>query len=77
MKRNWETDELIEHFTFLPNETKVIGNKTGATRLGFAVLFKFFQNEARFPYHRNEVPKPVVEYIAKNLRSAPALYTKW
>lgn len=77
MKRNWETDELIEHFTFLPNEIKVIGNKTGGTRLGFAVLFKFFQNEARFPYHRNEVPKAVVEYIAKNLRIAPALYADY
>lgn len=39
MKRNWELDELIEHFTFLPNEKQQVGNKSGETRLGFAVLF--------------------------------------
>ncbi|WP_020153457.1 hypothetical protein [Caldibacillus debilis] len=39
MKRNGELDELIEHFTFLPNEMQQVGNKSGGTRLGFAVLF--------------------------------------
>ena len=64
MKRNWEPDELIEHFTFLPNEMQQVGNKSGATRLGFAVLFKYFQYEARFPSQKSEVPKVVVQYIA-------------
>lgn len=27
MKRNWEIDELIEHFTFLPHELQQIGIK--------------------------------------------------
>ncbi|MDP1512066.1 hypothetical protein Q8I65_17965 [Paenibacillus ottowii] len=54
MKRNWELDELIEHFTILPNEMRLIENKTGETRIGFAVLLKFFQNEARFPTHKYE-----------------------
>lgn len=49
MKRNWDLDELIEHFTILPNEMKLIENKTAETRIGFAVLLKFFQNETRFP----------------------------
>ncbi|MED0675266.1 hypothetical protein ABEV55_14710 [Aneurinibacillus thermoaerophilus] len=38
MKRNWELDELIDHFTFLPNEMREIGNKANETRIGFAVL---------------------------------------
>lgn len=38
MKRNWNEDELLEHFGVLPIERKLIGNKTGASRLGFAVL---------------------------------------
>lgn len=67
MKRNWELDELIEHFTLMPQEMRLIGNKTGENRLGFAVMLKFFQNEARFPHHKNEVPKVVVEYIAKQI----------
>ena len=28
MKRNWELDELIEHFTIMPNEMSLFGNKT-------------------------------------------------
>lgn len=67
MKRHWELEELIDHFTFLPNELSQLGNKSTETRLGFAVLFKFFQYEARFPNHKNEIPKEVVLYIAKQL----------
>jgi hypothetical protein len=68
MKRNWELDDLIDHFTIMPNEMTLMGNKTGVTRLGFAVLLKFFQLEKRFPYAKNEIPKDVVSYIAKQLQ---------
>ena len=68
MKRTWELDELIEHFTIMPNEMSLVGNKAGETRLGFAVLLKFFQFEAKFPNSKNDVPKEVVKYIAKQLK---------
>jgi hypothetical protein len=55
MKRNWELDDLIEHFTLLPNELSLLGNKTGSTRLGFGVLLKFFQYEARFPNNTSDI----------------------
>jgi hypothetical protein len=42
MKQHWGTDELVEHWTLSPRETELLMNKTGATRLGFAVLLKFF-----------------------------------
>lgn len=77
MKRNWELDELIEHFTFLPNEMQQVGNKTRETRIGFAILFKFFQYEARFPTHKYEVPKAVISYIAKQIDSQPGLYAQY
>ncbi|WP_240422131.1 Tn3 family transposase [Paenibacillus periandrae] len=77
MKRNWELDELIEHFTILPNEMRLIENKTGETRIGFALLLKFFQNEARFPTHKYEVPKAVIAYIAKQIFSEPELYAQY
>ena len=67
MKRNWELEELIEHFTIMPNEMALIGNKTGETRLGFAVLLKFFQLEAKFPNSMNEIPEIIVKYIAKQV----------
>lgn len=77
MKRNWELDELIEHYTILPNEMRLIENKTGETRIGFAVLLKFFQNEARFPTHKYEVSKAVIAYIAKQIFSEPELYAQY
>jgi Transposase and inactivated derivatives, TnpA family len=77
MKKNWELDELIEHFTIMPNEMRLIENKTGETRLGFAVLLKFFQHEARFPGHKYEVPKVVIAYIAKQIYTEPSLYAQY
>jgi TnpA family transposase len=67
MKRNWSPDELIASWTLLPLEAALLDNKTGPTRLGFAVLFKFFQLEARFPAAKNEIPRIVVAYVAKQV----------
>jgi len=67
VKRNWEPEELIEHFTFLPDEMLQVGNKSWDTRLGFAVLFKFFQYEARFPSYKSEVPAAIVQHISKQV----------
>ena len=68
MKRHWRTDELVEHWTLLLRETELLTNKTGATRLGFAVLLKFFQLEAYLPQQASAVPR-VVEFIAKRSKS--------
>lgn len=77
MKNNWNVDELIEYFTFLPNELSEIGNKTGETRIGFAVLFKFFQNEARFPDTKDEIPLVIINYIAKQIEGNPKLFENY
>lgn len=50
MKRNWNQKELDEHFSLLPNENHlVLSKKTSANRIGFAILLKYFQQEAQFP----------------------------
>lgn len=49
MKRLWSDEDLVAHFTLLPQDRQLLQNKTGATRLGFAVLLKCFQQEGRFP----------------------------
>jgi hypothetical protein len=77
VKRNWEIDELIEYFTFLPNELSLIGNKTSGNRLGFSVLFKFFQYEARFPRNKSEIPKEIILFISKQLNLNPSLFDKY
>jgi len=77
LKRNWQLDELIEHFTFSKNEMRQVGIKTGETRLGFAVLFKFFQYEARFPTQKSEVPKSVIQHIAKGVGVSAVLFARY
>ena len=46
MGRRLELDELVEFFTLLPDETALLRNKSGATRLGFALLLKFLHPRA-------------------------------
>ena len=40
-------------------------HETSVTRLGFAVLLKFFQVESRFPRLSQEVPGAAVKYLAE------------
>jgi len=51
-----------------------LANKRGATRLGFAVLVKFFELEARFPQGPDEVPAPAVVYVAEQVRVPPEAF---
>jgi hypothetical protein len=34
MKRQWQTEELVEQFTLLPDEMALLDNKVGVNRLG-------------------------------------------
>ena len=78
MKRQWEPEELIEQFILTPAELALLPedltNANPSNRLGFAVLLKFFQVEARFPQHPVEVPKMVVHFIAQQLKLAEEDY---
>lgn len=77
MKRQWENEELIEHWILSPWDLAQVGNKTGATRLGFAVLLKFFQREGRFPFFKNEVPSVVISFVAIQVDVASELYLQY
>ena len=37
-----DLDDLVEHWTLLKDEQGLVSGKRGATRLGFAVLLKFY-----------------------------------
>ena len=56
--------ELVERWSLDGDDRRLVGNKTGVTRLGFAVLLKFFEIEARFPTDRAEVPVEAVAFLA-------------
>ncbi|NUW33293.1 hypothetical protein HTZ77_17915 [Nonomuraea sp. SMC257] len=49
-RREWEPEELIAAWTLLDSDWDLVGNKTGATRLGSGLLLKFFEQEGRFPH---------------------------
>src|SRR5918999_2696764 len=49
MRQYFTPQELVDHFTLLPHEHDLLANKSGVNRLGFVVLFKYFQWEGRFP----------------------------
>ncbi len=63
MRRKWGLEDLIECWTLEQEERALLANKTGATRLGFAVILTFFEQEARFP-RREDITRAAVELIA-------------
>ncbi len=77
MKRQWENEELVEHWMLSAWDLAQVGNKTGATRLGFAVLLKFFQRVGRFPAFKNEVPGVVISFVATQVGVAPEAYLQY
>lgn len=74
MKRDWTADELTAHWRLLPVDLTLLTNKSGPTRLGFAVLLKFFELEGRFPHDRDEVPTTVVMELARQVGVLPEHY---
>jgi TnpA family transposase len=77
MKRAWHPEELIEHWTILPGEWPLIEHKPGATRLGFAVLFKFFQYVGAFPRAPQDVPLTVVAHVAQQVGVPADLWVQY
>ena len=77
MKRQWDIEELIEHFTLVQEDLETLANKSGPTRLGFALLLKCFQYEGRFPHGKHEIPKDVVNYVAHQLKLDATVYAQY
>jgi hypothetical protein len=67
MKSQWTEEELVEHFVLMPAEKRLIDNKNINTQLGFAVLFKYFQQEACFPMKPSSIPFSIINFLAKQL----------
>jgi Domain of unknown function (DUF4158) len=60
-------EDLDDRWTLRASDRALLGNKTGTTRLGFAVLLKMFQAEGRFPSRPEEIPVAGVEAIARQI----------
>ncbi|MEV0108477.1 DUF4158 domain-containing protein [Nocardia sp. NPDC050799] len=78
MQLEWSPEDLIGSWTLIgKNDWRLVGNKSGATRLGFVLLLKFFEIEARFPRAAAEVPPAVVSYVAEQVKVDPALFASY
>ena len=67
-----ELDELVEHWTLLDGERELVAGKRGTTRLVFALMLKFFGRHGRFPDGDGDLPREVVEFVARQVGVAPA-----
>ncbi|MCE1227147.1 MAG: Tn3 family transposase [Geobacteraceae bacterium] len=56
-----------EEWLILPEEERLLANRTPHGRLGFAVLLKFFQVKGRFPNRKGEVGKDILASIAEQI----------
>jgi hypothetical protein len=77
VQAEWEPDELIGTWTLVESNWDLIANKAGVTRLGFAVMLKFYEIEGRFPAYPEEVPPDVVRYLGSLVKVDPALFAKY
>lgn len=65
MARELGQDELIDRWTLVDDELALVAGKRGATRLGFALLLRFYTEQGRFPRGRSEIPDPAIEYVSR------------
>ena len=76
MKQDWHPDELTQHWTLSLDERELLGNRTGATRITFAVLLKAFQFDGGFPERREDVAGSIVAHLARQAGVPPEAYAE-
>jgi TnpA family transposase len=77
VRRDWDPEDLIAYWTLLDSDWQLVANKSGATRLGFVSLLKFFEIEGRFPQYAAEVPEQAVTYLAEQVKVDAKLFAKY
>jgi Domain of unknown function (DUF4158) len=77
VKANWDTEELIENWTLLPQELELVRNKVGGNQIGFALLLKHFQLFACFPEDKSSIPSQVISYIASQVNLPESSYSDY
>ncbi|MGW7200704.1 DUF4158 domain-containing protein [Streptomyces chryseus] len=65
-------DKLVEHWTVLDDELELVAGKRGGTRLGFALLLKYYTRYGQFPRSRVDFPDEVVRFVARHMRVSVA-----
>ena len=77
VKRYWDEQELAEHWSLTAEEWELLARRTDRSRLGLAILLKFFQVEGRFPRDRKEIPVAVRDHLADQLGIEPDAFAEY
>lgn len=71
-------NKIDESFNFSEIEIDIVhNNRKAETKIGFAVLYKFFQNNGRFPYDRFEISNEVICYISEQIGVDSSCYNDY
>ena len=73
VKHFWTEEDLIEHFKIYPQELDLLKGRSLYGKFTFILSLKFMQYEGRFPSGGNDIPKPVLDYVAKQLNMSSHL----
>jgi len=77
MQRDWEPEDVVAHWTLVDDDWRLVANKTGPSRLGFALLLKFFELEAHFPRNADDLPPAAVDYVGAQVKVDPSQLAKY
>ncbi len=77
VKQNWDTEELIENWTLLPQELELAKKKVGGNQIGFALLLKHFQLFAYFPEDQSSISQIIISYIASQVNLPESSYSDY
>ncbi|NQU36980.1 MAG: DUF4158 domain-containing protein [Actinobacteria bacterium] len=69
--RAMDLGELVEHWTVLEDEHALVSGKRGATRIGFAMLLKFYIGHGRFADGVADLPGEAVKFVARQIGCEP------
>src|SRR5262245_10389375 len=77
MRQEWSPEDVVACWTLVDGDWDLVANKTGSTRLGFALMLKFFELEGRFPEFVAEIPQAAVVYVAGLVGVPAAEFAKY
>lgn len=67
-----DVDELVEFWTLLDEDRRLLTGKRGVTGLGFALLLKYYSRHGRFPRGPADLPDAAIGFVAQQLGVAAA-----
>lgn len=77
MRSEWVPEDLIACWTLVDADWPLIGARVGASKLGFSLMLKYYQNEAKFPRSVADFPAVAVGYVAAQVKADAGLLAEY